>query len=298
METVEFQFNSTTWFFRHQSFNCFFVVIRQSDLSLYGGIGVAEDSSPFILGQSARALHWISHRIWSASDSSSLQQSTNPKCLQEQMTITNVRALQAPLLVLFSLPFTFLVFLHAVLILVLFPIQSSIKFASRSKQTLPVRARQQIALAASTAAVHSASVIVASSGRTFATSTIVFHFIFCGLSSILSAIWIIKADTTLCLILSSHRTLTPQSKKLLTALTCVPSSIKLEFHVAPFFSCHMCETISFLIPISVDVLEHVQMISHRPHVSLVRHVLRLSHHRSEFLIVDLPFAIHPIHNQI
>ena len=60
----------------------------------------------------------------------------------------------------------------------------------------------------------------------------------------------------------------------------------------------MCETISFLIPISVDVLEHVQMISHKPQTSLVHHVLRLLHHRSEFFNVDLPFAIHPFHNHI
>ena len=48
--------------------------------------------------------------------------------------------------------------------------------------------------------------------------------------------------------------------------------------------------IGFLVPISVNVLKHDQVMSYRSDVSLVQHVLRLLHHHPELLIVDLPFS--------
>ena len=68
--------------------------------------------------------------------------------------------------------------------------------------------------------------------------------------------------------------------------------------MCPFFSCHTRKMISFLTQISADVLEHFQMISHKTNISVVHHVLRHLYHCSEFVVVDLPFTIQPIHNQI
>ena len=81
----------------------------QSDLSLHGGIGVEKSHHHSYLTNQHAHSTWASHPIWSASDSSSLQQSTNPTCLQEQMTITKARILQPPLL---RQLFFFSIFLH------------------------------------------------------------------------------------------------------------------------------------------------------------------------------------------
>ena len=83
--------------------------------------------------------------------------------------------------------------------------------------------------------------------------------------------------------------LTPPTKKMYSyvGVTC-----------GPYFSCHMRNMISFLTQISVDVLEHCQMISHWTNISVVHHVLRHLYHCSEFIVVDLLFTIQPIHNQI
>ena len=60
----------------------------------------------------------------------------------------------------------------------------------------------------------------------------------------------------------------------------------------------MHKMISLLIPVSLNMLEHVQTISHRANVCSVEHVLCLSRHRSEPLIVNLPFPIHPVDNKV
>ena len=101
----------------------------------------------------------------------SLQQNLDQKCLCEKMTTRSVGVLKSSLLpssIHLQSPLPFFLFF------VLFLLQSSIKFRSKTKQMLLVRASR----AASTAAVHSTCVIITSSGRTFASSTIVLHFIF------------------------------------------------------------------------------------------------------------------------
>ena len=65
-----------------------------------------------------------------------------------------------------------------------------------------------------------------------------------------------------------------------------------------FFFCHMPKMIGLLITFSVNMLKHVQMISHMVNVCPVQHVLRLLHHCSELLIVDLQFPIYPVHSQV
>ena len=95
--------------------------------------------------------------------------------------------------------------------------QSSMRFPFRSKQMRPDCAKEQKTLAVPTAAVVSASVIVASSGSTFATSTTVFQTIFSACSFKLSTVWITYPDPTLCLALPSFRSLTLPSKYALTA---------------------------------------------------------------------------------
>ena len=55
----------------------------------------------------------------------------------------------------------------------------------------------------------------------------------------------------------------------------------------------MREMMSLPIPFSLNTLKHVQMISRRPDVCSVQHVLRLLHHHAELLIVDLPHILSP-----
>ena len=143
---------------------------------------------------------WVSHPVSCAFDPF-LQQSLDQKCLLEKMTITNVRVLKSSFSSFFHLPSkSSSIFLFFVLYL----LQSSIKFPSRSEHMLPVRARQQIDLAASTTALHSACVIVASSGSTFATWALVFpiHF-FCVFLNPSSNLSHKSSDSTVFLILSS-----------------------------------------------------------------------------------------------
>ena len=166
--------------------------------------------------------------------------------------------------------------------------------STKIRAMLPVRAKQQMALAASTTAVHSACVTVASSGR-----------IFCNLDDCppLHLVCLPEIFRNLNHICCFHFVLDLAiTNSADTSIKETPHSFNPSFFFdhfgvpsSPFFSCHVCEMISFLILISVNVLEHVQVISHRTNVCYVQHVVRLLHHHSELLIVDLPFPIHPTH---
>ena len=158
------------------------------------------------------------------------------------------------------------------LVLVLFLLQSSIKFPSRSKQMHPVRARQQnfsCRLNCSCAFCLCHSCIIRKD--------------FCNLSDCpplhLVCVFLIFPQ------FGSHM-LIPLCFDLVITDTADPSIKETPHCLNPSFLLQLCRSsmlllfllpracvmTSLLIPISVNVLKHVQVISHRRNVSLVRHV--------------------------
>ena len=130
---------------------------------------------------------WVSHPVCSASDSSSVQQSTNPKCLQEQMSITNVRVFQPPLLRLFFSS----IYLHSLLsfcFLSLFCSQSNLRSNVHPNQSTCIQLEPDskwLLLPQLQLCILLVLLLHHQEGLS-QTSTIVFHFIFSVLSSILS----------------------------------------------------------------------------------------------------------------